>query len=326
LFLNEIYVWSGGMEKKDSIASRLKIARKARGVRQAEISEKIQVSLSTYSSYERGLKYPNSRTIIRFCRLLEINFQWLFTGRGPMFCEENSSELDTELLGKVIERVEEHLQQIQMLISPAKKAEIISILYEETLENQDWQEEIGMDKKTKKFISLLAGEEGSVEVSFGSRLSELASGVVASGFSNTVNHYLSQISETDDSLTREELIDNIIKILERKVDALKVERDKKDGVYISWAIGCFVLLVISMMTLNIHHRFSIAGFFIFVGVAVIAAKFAGKSKADRQTLDIQLNANMELLTGLLRDKIYQRTEELELRRFAEKHRKGKPQG
>jgi len=54
-----------------------------------------------------------------------------------------NEELDEKILEGIIAKVEEHLDEKDLLLSPAKKAEIINTLYKEALERDDWQVELG---------------------------------------------------------------------------------------------------------------------------------------------------------------------------------------
>lgn len=140
------------------LGHRLKEIRKARGYKNREdLAVKIGIHLSTYGNYERGKRIPDAVFLEKFCATLQVNHIWLFTGRGGMILPDNPMGLETKLLELIMEKVNEYMEQSKALLTSKKKAEVISILYEEALENQDWQQELGLDAKTKRFIKLLAG-------------------------------------------------------------------------------------------------------------------------------------------------------------------------
>ncbi len=140
------------------LGHRLKKVRKARGYKSREdLAVKIGIHLSTYGNYERGKRIPDAVFIEKFCATLHVNHIWLFTGRGGMALPDNPMGLETKLLECIMEKVEEYMEQTKSILTSQKKAEVISILYEEALENQNWQDELGIDSKTKRFIKLLAG-------------------------------------------------------------------------------------------------------------------------------------------------------------------------
>jgi transcriptional regulator with XRE-family HTH domain len=140
------------------LGTRLKQARKEKGYKNRdELSAQLGVHLSTYGNYERGKRAPDAVFLKKFCESLQINYIWLFTGKGTISLSDNATGLETKLLAKIIHNVEHHIEFTGAALTDAKKAEVISILYEEALENKAWQEELGIDTKTKRFIKLLAG-------------------------------------------------------------------------------------------------------------------------------------------------------------------------
>lgn len=140
------------------LGNRLKQARKAKGYKNRDdLSAKLGVHLSTYGNYERGKRVPDAVFLKNFCESLQINYIWLFTGEETMSLRDNPTGLETALLAKIIKNVEDHIENTGSVLTEGKKAEVISILYEEALENKTWREELGIDTKTKRFIKLLAG-------------------------------------------------------------------------------------------------------------------------------------------------------------------------
>lgn len=58
--------------------SRLKSRRKALGLTQREVSERIGMSASAYQAYEADKRTPNARLAIRFARALETSVEELW--------------------------------------------------------------------------------------------------------------------------------------------------------------------------------------------------------------------------------------------------------
>lgn len=58
--------------------SRLKSRRKALGLTQREVSERIGMSASAYHAYEADKRTPNARLAIRFARALETSVEELW--------------------------------------------------------------------------------------------------------------------------------------------------------------------------------------------------------------------------------------------------------
>ncbi len=67
-----------------TIADRLLTARRDRGLSQQELGEAAKVTKQTISAIERGkTQKPDHDTVVAICRELNLNAQWLLTGRGP---------------------------------------------------------------------------------------------------------------------------------------------------------------------------------------------------------------------------------------------------
>lgn len=62
---------SGGSEYQ-MVGRNLRNARKAHGLRQAEMAEKLNISANAYGEYERGIKLISTRKLLEFCRILHI--------------------------------------------------------------------------------------------------------------------------------------------------------------------------------------------------------------------------------------------------------------
>ena len=58
--------------------SKLKSKRKALGLTQREVSERIGMSASAYQAYEADRRTPNARLAIRFARALETSVEELW--------------------------------------------------------------------------------------------------------------------------------------------------------------------------------------------------------------------------------------------------------
>ncbi len=90
-YCQHIFVLSGGF-LGNGIAARLKTVRENMGLTQNEFAEKLAVSQTVISRYERGDVKPASEFIISLIQKCNINANWLLTGNGLMFIVQNVSE------------------------------------------------------------------------------------------------------------------------------------------------------------------------------------------------------------------------------------------
>lgn len=76
----EVDAMKAGIKNQDFVmafAERLKTARQAAGLTQAELAEKIGVKRSTYGQFEQGRNEPNVSTLPALARELNISVEWL---------------------------------------------------------------------------------------------------------------------------------------------------------------------------------------------------------------------------------------------------------
>lgn len=85
------------------IKDRIKLARTTLGKTQAEFAQAINRTQSLFARYENGTNNINDRTIADICREFNVNEQWLRTGEGPMFKQQDN--LDNMLTADVAKLV-----------------------------------------------------------------------------------------------------------------------------------------------------------------------------------------------------------------------------
>lgn len=66
------------------IGSRLKYARKLRGISQDSLSEQLGFSRGVITNIEHNKTVPSQLVLNGICQILNINEEWLLTGSGEM--------------------------------------------------------------------------------------------------------------------------------------------------------------------------------------------------------------------------------------------------
>ena len=61
----------------EKFPERLRRARKARGLTQAKLAEKIQRTYNVISNLERGVQVPSADQIVKLCDALDVSAGWL---------------------------------------------------------------------------------------------------------------------------------------------------------------------------------------------------------------------------------------------------------
>ena len=84
------------MDLKQEIGSRLKAARKMRGMTQAALAEAIDMSFETVSILERGKTAPNFNTLNDIATALDVELKFFFD-----YEPNNTSKLRSRLISKL---------------------------------------------------------------------------------------------------------------------------------------------------------------------------------------------------------------------------------
>lgn len=80
------------------LAQNLKKIRKELGLSMAKFSEKLEIPAMTLTHYERGERTPSAQLFIQLDKKLDINLNWLVSGRGSMFNrEETQNKIDENM-------------------------------------------------------------------------------------------------------------------------------------------------------------------------------------------------------------------------------------
>lgn len=80
---------------------RIKAARKAAGLKQAELAEKLGVKPNTITSYETGLRVPSDAIVVSMCRELNVSEHWLRTGEGEMQIQMSEDDELTQIFTEI---------------------------------------------------------------------------------------------------------------------------------------------------------------------------------------------------------------------------------
>jgi transcriptional regulator with XRE-family HTH domain len=76
---------------------RLKLLRKALGIKQRELAERLEVKVGTIGDWESGKPLPRAR-VIQICKEYGVNRTWLETGVGEMFEPEKEPKTKEDVL------------------------------------------------------------------------------------------------------------------------------------------------------------------------------------------------------------------------------------
>lgn len=139
----------------------MKVAREALGLSRPAFTTKCGgITVRTLENNEGGANEAGAGLIAAFT-LLGINANWLLTGEGPMLLKDLAvsssalapAALDLAALQMVAELLEDELARKHARLDPARKAEVISLLYEEAVTESEEEPRRG---KVLRLLRLVA--------------------------------------------------------------------------------------------------------------------------------------------------------------------------
>lgn len=74
--------------------NRIRAIREKQGMNQAEMANKIGVTMASISAYETGVRKPSNTTIAVICDKFGVSEDWLRTGEGEMMQETPRTIID----------------------------------------------------------------------------------------------------------------------------------------------------------------------------------------------------------------------------------------
>lgn len=64
-------------EEKKTVGGRIKQARIAKGLKQSELAEMLELAASTVALYEQNRREPNLKTIVKLAKILDLSLNYL---------------------------------------------------------------------------------------------------------------------------------------------------------------------------------------------------------------------------------------------------------
>ena len=97
----------------EEMKDRLKELRKALGLKQREIAERLGVSVGLVGSWESGSNHPGEGSIYKLCHEYNVRREWLETGEGEMFQPKPTEEdMYVEVFTALYDALPENFQEV----------------------------------------------------------------------------------------------------------------------------------------------------------------------------------------------------------------------
>ncbi len=124
---------------QEDLKDRIRQIRSIAKLSQKDMARILNIPITTVSKYERGENKPSSDILAKIGDLLDINLNWLLTGKGQKHIsneQQKNISLNLETIEIIIRTVEETFLENKLCLESAKKAKLIRLIYEMFEENQ----------------------------------------------------------------------------------------------------------------------------------------------------------------------------------------------
>lgn len=114
-----------------AVGNRIRKVRLEAGLSGEEFGTRLGISKGAVSTYEIGGSFPRWETLNRIVALSGKDFNWLLGGRDAEdeVMKASVPSLDEPLLRDVIDGIESGLAELELSLTPVKKAELVVLLY-----------------------------------------------------------------------------------------------------------------------------------------------------------------------------------------------------
>lgn len=115
------------------LKDRIRLLRETLGVSQRQFAAAVEVTASTVSTYESGIRNPSDSVIALICRVYGVNREWLEDGIGDMFSSNKVEPPHPDPIGDLLEKYQlepEARPLIEALVSlsPDERGLLLSIM------------------------------------------------------------------------------------------------------------------------------------------------------------------------------------------------------
>lgn len=136
------------------LGKRINICAKHVGGKRS-LSNKTDISETQLFRYIKGEQEPSITKCLAISKQCNIDLNWLITGEGqsePSDQNNSCNSIDEEVLQGVIEAIEGHLDNNNLELDADKKAQLITIIYNEVIDDDD-EEQVDL-QNYMKYIKL----------------------------------------------------------------------------------------------------------------------------------------------------------------------------
>lgn len=104
-----------------SIGDRIKHLRKELDLTQALFAEKIGLKATAIGLYESGDRTVTERSIVSICQIFDVNEEWLRTGKGEMFKQDEKAIISQLTREYGLDDLDRQIIESYLQLDPAKR-------------------------------------------------------------------------------------------------------------------------------------------------------------------------------------------------------------
>lgn len=122
----------------EPFGTRLRAARLERGITQKALAESGGITPASLNLLEKGRnKMVRADVAIRMADAMNVSVRWMVTGVGP----SESRDVDYKILGRILRFLDEGADQLDIELTPEKKAAVTAALYQLAMDPESLPEE-----------------------------------------------------------------------------------------------------------------------------------------------------------------------------------------
>ncbi len=144
------------------INDRIKLVRKHLGLTQKDFGEQIAVAQSYLTNIENEIRPVTDKIIKLVCLNFSVNEEWLRTGKGEMFIEQDTFSLDSYAKQKNLSGLEKKIVKAYMSLSPETRENLLET-FKRVLQEENTLEEVAEEISPDSELKLSPEDEKELE-------------------------------------------------------------------------------------------------------------------------------------------------------------------
>lgn len=144
-----------------SIGDRIKLLRKGLDLTQALFAQKIGLKATAIGLYESGDRTVTERSIVTICQTFSVNEEWLRTGKGKMFKQDENTVVSQLSREYGLDDLDRRIIENYLQLDPEKRSVIKNYVRSIFKEQLSMEAADDIDKEVESYRRELEQEKSS---------------------------------------------------------------------------------------------------------------------------------------------------------------------